>query len=69
MITARQITRAIHSFAVSLHVAALRSDKRVTERRAARTVKQTRLVQAASAVRSWWTRTKSSACCATERWS
>lgn len=47
MITARQITRAIHAFAVRLHVAALRSDKRVTGRRAARTVKQTRIVQAA----------------------
>lgn len=47
MITARQITRAIHAFAVRLHVAALRTDMRVTEQRAARTVKQTRIVQAA----------------------
>lgn len=47
MITARQITRAIHAFAIRLHVAALRDDKKKTEQRAARTVKQTRLVQAA----------------------
>lgn len=47
MITARQITRAIHAFAVRLHVAALRDDKKKTEQRAARTVKQTRIVQAA----------------------
>lgn len=47
MITARKITRAIHSFAVRLHVAALRDDKKKTEQRAARTVKQTRIVQAA----------------------
>lgn len=47
MITARQITRAIHAFSVRLHVSALRADKAVTEKRAARTVKQTRIVQAA----------------------
>lgn len=47
MITARQITRAIHAFAVRLHVGALRTDKKKTAQRAARTVKQTRLVQAA----------------------
>ena len=47
MITVRQITRAIHAFAVRLHVGALRTDKRVTEKRAARTVKQARIVQTA----------------------
>lgn len=52
MITARQITRAIHAFAVRLHVGALRADKAVTEKRAARTVKQTRIVQAAISKRT-----------------
>lgn len=47
MVTARQITRAIHAFAVRLHVGALRNDKKQTEQRAMRTVKQTRIVQRA----------------------
>lgn len=47
MVTARQITRAIHAFAVQLHVAALRGDKKKTEQRAARTVKQSRIVDTA----------------------